>query len=89
MGSMHVLEYIHVPKYNPSEPSHQKLAKLSKEAHEAVKAGDENRLRQIESKIDRVAAQLWGITDEELREIQQSLRELEGEKSEESTEAEE
>jgi len=85
----HILEHICIPQYDTSNPLHRQLSKLSKEAHEAAKAGDENKLREIESEIDRAAAQLWGITDEELREIQQSLLELEGEKSEELTEVEE
>ena len=32
--------------------------------------------REIEAKVDRLAAQLWGVTDAELREIQESLVEL-------------
>lgn len=35
------------------------------------------RLQEVEQEIDRVAAQLWGLSDADLREIQQSLREWE------------
>jgi hypothetical protein len=49
---------------------------LSKQAHEAAEIGDEMRLQEIESEIDRQAAKLWGLTDDELRDIQQSLAEL-------------
>ncbi len=83
----HILQHIRIPRYDPSDPVHQRLAELSQGAHEAARAQDEKRLRQIEAEIDRQAAQLWGLTDSELHEIQQSLRELEG-KSEETTEAE-
>jgi len=33
---------------------------------------------EIEAEIDQLAAQLWGLTADELREIQESLAELEG-----------
>ena len=33
-------------------------------------------MQVIEDEIDRLAAQLWGLTDEELRAIQTSLVEL-------------
>jgi len=33
-------------------------------------------LREIEAEIDLWAAKLWGLSDEELREIQESLAEL-------------
>jgi len=75
-GSPNVLEKARIPRFDPSNPVHRRLAELSKQAHEAAKAGDERRLRQIEAEIDREAANLWGLTDEELREIQQSLMEV-------------
>jgi hypothetical protein len=34
------------------------------------------RVREIEAEIDRLAAQVWGLTEAELREIQASLAEL-------------
>jgi len=49
---------------------------LSEQAHEAAKVGDERRLQEIEAEIDHWAAQLWNLSDDELREIQQSLAEL-------------
>ena len=33
-------------------------------------------MREIEAEIDWLAAQLWGLTDAELQEIQESLAEL-------------
>jgi SAM-dependent methyltransferase len=75
----HILEHIRIPRFDPKNPVHLRLAELSKQAHEAAKVGDETRLREIEAEIDRQAAKLWGLSDDELREIQQSLRELAGE----------
>jgi hypothetical protein len=79
IGTLHILEHIRIPRFDRKNPVHLRLAELSKQAHEAAKVGDETRLREIEAEIDRQAAKLWGLSDDELREIQQSLRELAGE----------
>ena len=82
--STHVFDYVRVPKYNPANPTHIALADLSQQAHAATAAGDPStglragaaRVQQIEAEIDRLAAGLWGLTDAELKEIQESLAEL-------------
>ncbi|MDW8137323.1 MAG: hypothetical protein RMK61_02585 [Bacteroidota bacterium] len=79
MGSIHVLENIRIPRFDPSSPVHWRLAELSQAAHEAARQGDTARLQQLEAEIDQQAAQLWGLSDAELREIRASLRELAGE----------
>jgi hypothetical protein len=78
-GSPNVLEKARIPRFDRKNPVHLRLAELSEQAHEAAKVGDENRLREIEAEIDRWAAKLWNLSDSELLEIQQSLRELAGE----------
>jgi SAM-dependent methyltransferase len=75
-GTPSILENIFVPRYDPTNPTHRQLAALSQQAHEATAAGDAARVREIEAEIDRLAAQLWGLTEAELREIQESLEEL-------------
>jgi hypothetical protein len=72
----HILEHFRIPRFDPKNPVHLRLAELSMQAHEAAKAGDEMRLREIEAEIDLWAAKLWGLSDEELREVQESLAEL-------------
>jgi SAM-dependent methyltransferase len=72
----HILEHIRIPRFDPKNPVHLRLAELSMQAHEAAKIGDEMRLREIEAEIDLWAAKLWNLTDDELRDIQQSLAEL-------------
>jgi hypothetical protein len=72
----HILEHIRIPRFDPNNPVHCRLAELSMQAHEAARIGDEMRLREIEAEIDRWAAKLWNLTDDELRDIQQSLAEL-------------
>jgi SAM-dependent methyltransferase len=77
-GDPHILENIRIPRFDPQDPVHRRLAELSEQAHQAAEQGDEVTLRRIEAEIDRQAARLWGLTEDELREIQQSLRELGG-----------
>lgn len=80
----HILENLRVPRYDASKATHRQLASLSQRAHELaprVYHGDEAaraELRRVEEEIDRAAAQLWGLSDEELAEIKRSLEELRG-----------
>ncbi|MCL0091325.1 SAM-dependent methyltransferase [Dehalococcoidales bacterium] len=76
MGSMHVLENIRIPKFDPTSKVHQELAGLSQNAHYAVAIDDEGGLRELEERIDELAAQMWGLTTEELAEIKSSLQDL-------------
>lgn len=114
MGTMHLLDHIRIPCYDPNDPVHRRLAELSAEAHaimaapgyiapvseldrvraleqealgleqdtEAVRQvqalftqirRDTERMAQIESEIDQLAAQVWGLTAQELEAIRQSL----------------
>lgn len=72
----HVLENVRIHRYDPNDPIHRQLASLSQQAHAATAAGDSERVREIEAEIDELAAQLWGLTEAELCEIQESLAEL-------------
>ncbi|MBC8492816.1 MAG: N-6 DNA methylase, partial [Chloroflexi bacterium] len=76
IASPKVVERIRVPHYDPANPTHHQLAALSQQAHQATAAGDTARVREIEAEIDVLAAQLWELTEAELREIQESLEEL-------------
>lgn len=75
-GTPHVLENIRVRCYDPTDSTHRQLAALSQEAHEATAAGDAAQVREIEAEIDHLAAELWGLSKQELEEIQRSLEEL-------------
>jgi len=79
MGSPHILEHIRIPRFEPGNLVHIRLAELSKEAHAAAARGDAQGLRAIEAEIDQQAAQVWGLSAEELRAVQESLSELSGE----------
>jgi len=72
----HVLRNICVPRYDKSDAKHRRLASLSQHAHEATAAGDEARVKEIEEEIDQLAADLWGLTGKELKDIKRTLEEL-------------
>jgi SAM-dependent methyltransferase len=75
-GSPHLLENLRVPRYERDNAVHVQLAGLSQAAHEATAAGDTARVKEIEEQIDQLAAELWGLTDKELADIERSLEEL-------------
>ncbi len=86
-GTPSILEKIRLPRFDPHSLPHQHLENLSREAHRLAPAaykGNEpaqKKLKVLEKQIDRLAAQLWNLTPEELREIRQSLNQLKGETS--------
>ena len=68
----HVLKYIAIRGFDEKSPQHRTLARLSNEAHVATASDDEKRVKHLEAEIDKVAASMWGITDNELRVIQEA-----------------
>lgn len=71
-----VLERVSIPTFSSKVRLHQKLADLSFDAHSAAKSGNQNEVREIEVEVDKYAAKLWGLTDEELAEIKKSLEDM-------------
>lgn len=65
--STHILEHVAIPRYSASNPLHVHLAELSEQCHEAAAHGYKERLTALEADVDKAAAELWGITDSELR----------------------
>ncbi len=76
--STHVLEHVAVPKFEAENEVHRRLAELSMRAHELAAQGESGaeELAEVEDKVDRAAAELWGITDQELAAIKETLEEL-------------
>ena len=72
----HIIEHIRVPKFSPENKVHRELVALSEEAHAAAAAGDKATVADVEKRIDELAAEMWGLTKAELKEIQESLAEL-------------
>ena len=82
--SPHVMSNVNVPRYDPADAGHRRLAELSREAHglaPAAYAGDQAAraaLRRVEGAVDQAAAALWGLSEAELRDIRRNLAELKG-----------
>ena len=74
--STHVLDHIAIPRYEPKDSMHKTLSTLSNRCHEAVAQGETEAVASIELEIDRLAAQIWGVTKQELDLIQRALEAL-------------
>lgn len=73
--STHVLRNVTVPLFKDSDGDHTRLAELSRRRHGMAERKEENELTEVEAEIDEMAAQVWGITDAELKAIQEALAE--------------
>lgn len=76
IGSPRVLENIRICRFDPQNTLHLKLAGLSEEAHHLAATGEDKSLKEVEEEIDHLAGELWGLGNEELREIKRSLAEI-------------
>ncbi len=54
---------------------HQDLGMLSKQCHDKVKVGIE--VRDVEEQIDQLGIEVLGLSNEEFKDIKESLREME------------
>jgi len=74
--SPHIMENIGIPRYNNENAFHELVVQKSAACHTAAAKGDADAVAALEAEIDRAAAKLWGITDDELRAIQDALAEM-------------
>jgi len=72
----HILQHICIPIFDSNNKLHISLSSHSEKAHKAAKENDEDAVKKIEEEIDVLAAQIWGLSEEELKEIKLSLEEL-------------
>jgi len=88
----HILDTIKVPKYDAQNEIHRKIAKLSRRAHELAKCiysevkpdyckdiNAENELKVVERELDLAVAQLFGLTEDDLKEFANLMAILSGE----------
>jgi len=75
-GSPSILENLHIPEFNITNSSHTNLSILSKKCHDATAQGNTKRLLKLEAEVDKAAAKLWDITDNELRALQNTLKDI-------------
>lgn len=79
-----IVENLLIPKFDAESFSHAKLVGVASKAHQlaplayAGNADALQQLRQVEADVDRAAAALWGLTEQELADVQTSLQELKG-----------
>jgi hypothetical protein len=82
---------LNIPKFNPNNDLHRRVAELSRRAHElamciyasskpsycaGVNAGDE--LRKVEGELDSAVARLYGLSEGELKEFRSLMAILSG-----------
>jgi type II restriction/modification system DNA methylase subunit YeeA len=87
----HIVDFIKIPKFDPQDKTHNKIAKLSKRAHElaSIKHSKppaaerynhiEKELEKVEKEIDLAVAELFGLSEEDLREFEKLMAILSGE----------
>jgi len=71
--SPHIMEHVGIPKFVAKSGAHRRLAELSEACHAAVVKDENKQLRALEAEIDRCAAKVWEITDDEMKAIQEAL----------------
>ena len=81
-----VLEHISVPRYDSSLEDHGRLVALSQEAHAAARE-DVEVLPGIEAQIDVQAACVWGLSPQELHDLQLSLKEAQNKQDDQAAPA--
>jgi type II restriction/modification system DNA methylase subunit YeeA len=88
----HIADVIKIPKFDPSNGLHKKIADLSRRAHELAKCiyaekrpdycrgvDAEEELRRVEREIDLAVAQLFDLSEGGLREFEKLMAILSGE----------
>jgi hypothetical protein len=94
----HIVDFIKIPKFDPQDKTHNKIAELSKRAHElsslkhskppAAERYDyvDKELEEVEREIDLAVAELFGLSLEDLREFEKLMAILSGEEPPEEPE---
>jgi methylase of polypeptide subunit release factors len=73
-ASPHILENINIPPFNKSSTIHKDLSNYSQQCHERTASGIQ--VQDLENQIDLLAAELWGLTKQELIDIKESFEEV-------------
>lgn len=75
-GSPHILTNTRIIAFSGQNPVHLELSEKARTAHILVAKNDKKALQELETQIDQLAAQQWGITPEELKELCWNLADL-------------
>jgi hypothetical protein len=60
-GTPSVMEHIGIPKFDPKNPLHQKLAEISKKCHQLKVEGKEKEIEKLEKENDELVRRLFNI----------------------------
>jgi type I restriction-modification system DNA methylase subunit len=60
-GTPSVMEHVGIPKFDPQNPLHQKIAEISKKCHQLKAEGKEKEIAKLEKENDELVKQLFGI----------------------------
>jgi len=94
----HIADFIKIPKFDPQNEAHNKIAELSKRAHELVSIKHskppaaelynyiDKELERVEREIDLAVAELFGLSGEDLREFEKLMAILTGKEPQEEPE---
>jgi hypothetical protein len=74
--SPHIMKYIRIPKFNPKDKVHENLAESSAACHAAAPSATDAELTALETANDELAARLWNLSAVELKDIRESLRDM-------------
>jgi hypothetical protein len=75
MGAPSILNRIQLSRFDSGDSLHISLSDLSSRCHAAASKDDLKLVASLEAEIDKAAATLWGITDNELKAVQEALAE--------------
>jgi len=77
LASPKSLQIVHIPRFSNTDMQNR-LASLSQRVRQLAAQGKEGEeeLCRVEEEIDHKVAELWGLTDEELKDVQVSLKEI-------------
>jgi len=90
----HIIDVIKVPRFDPDNKLHRRIAELSRRAHELTRCiyasskpsycagvNAEDELRKVEDEIDKAVAELYGISESELKGFRRLMAILSGKES--------
>ncbi len=60
-GTPSVMEHVAIPKFDPQNPLHQKLAEISKKCHQLKLENKEEEIKKLEKENDELVKELFGI----------------------------
>jgi hypothetical protein len=67
------LNNVAIRRFDTTDVRHHRLVSLSQRCHNFTADGKLEKVVELEAEIDEIAANIWGITDDELSAIQSAI----------------